>query len=205
MAEFKNWILGLGTLCRVQLVRTALVCLHTAYSSTHPLLQNSASSTPPVPFLPDLAALSPPSHHIPFLRPSRSRIPLPDASNMPCLDAGASAWHHLFHCIAQIIAVKRRPLAFLLLPLPQVRSMLPSLPPSTSESPDLGLCRWIATVEHNHSSTMSFSWVQDISLDVSASACLVVERCDVSAWVSARPPVSMSMSSQSQNACSGPG
>jgi len=52
-----------------------------------------------------LAAFSPPNHHIPFLHPSRNRTPLSGASNvlyMPHL-----AWHHLFRCIAQVIAVKR--------------------------------------------------------------------------------------------------
>jgi len=66
----------------------------------------STPSMPPVPFLPDLAAFSPPTHHIPSLHPSRNRTPLPDASNvsyMPRL-----ACRHLFRRIAQIIAVKRR-------------------------------------------------------------------------------------------------
>jgi len=58
-----------------------------------------------VPFPSDLAAYSPPSHHTPFLHPSRNRTPLPDASNVPYMPH--LAWHHLFRCIAQVIAVKR--------------------------------------------------------------------------------------------------
>jgi len=46
-----------------------------------------------------------------------------------------------------------------------------SLPPSTSGSRDLGPCRWIATVKYDHSSTMSFSRVQDILLNDDASTC----------------------------------
>ena len=62
-----------------------------------------------------------------------------------------------------------------LLPTPSLTSSsvhATSLPPSTSGSQDLGLCRWIA----DHSSTMSFSRVQDILLDHSASACWGIER-----------------------------
>ena len=40
MAEPKNWILGLGTLWRVQLSLGMSSVPRTAYSSTHPLLQN---------------------------------------------------------------------------------------------------------------------------------------------------------------------
>ena len=50
-----------------------------------------------------------------------------------------------------------------------------SLPPSTSGTRDLGPCKWVAAVKYDHSSTMSFSRVQDILLDDSASACWGVE------------------------------
>jgi len=63
-----------------------------------------------------------------------------------------------------------------LLPLPRVQCRLPSLPPSMSGGQDLGPCRWIATVERDHSSAMTFYRVQDVLLDKSASACWGVER-----------------------------
>ena len=66
-------------------------------------------SMPLVPFLLDLAAFSPPTHHIPSLHPSRNRTPLPDASNVPYMPR--LAWRHLFRRIAQITAVKRRALS----------------------------------------------------------------------------------------------
>jgi len=97
----------------------------------------------------------------------RKQCPIYASSRLgPPLPLHCPNHHHQMTC----------PVAFLFLPLPRVQCRLPSLPPSMSGGQDLGPCRWIATVERDHSSAMTFYRVQDVLLDKSASACWGVER-----------------------------